>query len=108
MTSSPSTSPSTHIIVFPAWHSHYSLQDSAPTASSPPLLKPDAPTLNAIWPLSPAAPSDTHFHSLLLTQIALPPTGPQFYTKVYHPGLNLVLEGVREVGEGFEGHMKRD
>ncbi|KAF5357010.1 hypothetical protein D9756_006532 [Leucocoprinus leucothites] len=50
--------------------------------------------------------SDTQFHALLPKFKALPPVGPQFYAKVYHPVFNLDVEDAREAGEGFEGHVK--
>ena len=36
----------------------------------------------------------------------LPPAGPQFYARVYHPAFNLDLEDASESVERFERHIK--
>ncbi|KXN82204.1 Sorting nexin-33 [Leucoagaricus sp. SymC.cos] len=57
-------------------------------------------------PDSSDSSSANSFTSLLPKYTNLPPAGPGFYAKVYHPAYNLDFDDAKDVGEGFEKHVK--
>lgn len=50
--------------------------------------------------------NDVEWKKLLPKHLALPPAGPAFYARVYHPSFNLDAEDAREAVNRFETHTR--